>query len=322
MKKIRIYIAGHNGMVGSSLVRLLEKKKNITIIKEDKRNLDLINQSSVKYFFEKKKIDQVYLSSAKVGGIYANSIYPAQFIYENIMIEANIIHSAFLTGVKKLLFLGSSCIYPKNSKHPIQENELLKGLLEQTNEPYAVAKIAGIKLCESYNRQYKKLGIDYRSIMPCNIYGTKDKYDPLNSHVIPALIRRFHEAKINKIKEIAVWGTGKPKREFLFVDDLARACVHIMNIKKNLYEQNTEPMCSHINVGCGEEITIKDLSEKIKNIVGYNGKILFDNTKPDGTKRKLMSNQRITKLGWRFRINLDNGLKKTYKDFLNRQCKL
>ena len=322
MKKIRIYIAGHNGMVGSSLVRLLERKKNITIIKEDKRNLDLINQSSVKYFFKKKKIDQVYLSSAKVGGIYANSTYPAQFIYENIMIEANIIHSAFLTGVKKLLFLGSSCIYPKNSKHPIKENELLKGLLEQTNEPYAVAKIAGIKLCESYNRQYKKLGIDYRSIMPCNIYGTKDKYDPLNSHVIPALIRRFHEAKINKIKEIVVWGTGKPKREFLFVDDLARACVHIMNINKNLYEQNTEPMCSHINVGCGEEITIKDLSEKIKNIVGYDGKILFDNTKPDGTKRKLMSNQRITKLGWRFRINLDNGLKKTYKDFLNRQCKL
>ena len=258
MKKIRIYIAGHNGMVGSSLVRLLERKKNITIIKEDKRNLDLINQSSVKYFFKKKKIDQVYLSSAKVGGIYANSTYPAQFIYENIMIEANIIHSAFLTGVKKLLFLGSSCIYPKNSKHPIKENELLKGLLEQTNEPYAVAKIAGIKLCESYNRQYKKLGIDYRSIMPCNIYGTKDKYDPLNSHVIPALIRRFREAKINKIKEIVVWGTGKPKREFLFVDDLARACVHIMNINKNLYEQNTEPMCSHINVGCGEEITIKD----------------------------------------------------------------
>jgi GDP-L-fucose synthase len=314
--KIKIFIAGHNGMVGSALFRLL-KKQDIDLIIKEKKELNLLNQKQVNFFFKSQKIDQVYLAAAKVGGIYANNFYPADFIYENLMIQNNIIHNAFLNGVKKILFLGSSCIYPKNSNQPIKEDILLSGKLEATNEPYAIAKIAGIKMCESYNRQYKKKnGIDYRCIMPTNLYGPKDNYHPENSHVIPGLIYRFHQAKKKNLKSIAIWGTGKPKREFLYVDDLARASIFLMNLDKKIYERHISPMCSHINVGSGLDLTIKDLAENIKEIVGYKGNIKFDTNKPDGVSRKLLNSDLINKLGFIPTTSLKDGLRKTYKDFL------
>mgnify|MGYP001432193726 CR=1 FL=1 len=317
MTKPKIFIAGHKGMVGSALFRLLETKE-VEIITKDRSQLDFLNQIEVQNFFRNERIDQVYLAAAKVGGIHANNTFPAEFIYENLMIETNIIHNAFLGKVKKLLFLGSSCIYPKNANQPMKEEELLTGKLEPTNEPYAIAKIAGIKLCESYNRQYgESHGIDYRSIMPTNLYGPGDNYHPENSHVIPALIRRFHEAKVNKLPNVMLWGTGKPKREFLFVEDMARASVHIMNIDKKVFYEHTSSMCSHINVGSGKDISIKELAEIIKNIVGYAGEINFDKKKPDGNLRKFLDSERINKLGFQSLTSFKDGLKETYNDFLN-----
>jgi len=318
MKNLRIFIAGHKGMVGSALLRQLQKK-NVEIITEEKKNLDLLNQAEVKNFFNNQNIDQVYLSAAKVGGINANNIYPAEFIYENLMIQTNVIHSAFLSGIKKLLFLGSSCIYPKNSKQPIKEEQLLEGKLEPTNEPYAIAKIAGIKMCESYNRQYgKSHGIDYRCVMPTNLYGIGDNYHPENSHVIPGLINRLHQAKINNSPSVYIWGSGTPRREFLYVEDMAEASIYVMNANHKVYYSSIEPL-GHINIGSGEEISIKELAIKIKNVVRYNGEIKFDPTKPDGTPRKLLDTSRLNTLGWNSKVNLENGLLKTYKDFLKYQ---
>ena len=316
MSKLKIFIAGHNGMVGSALVSLL-KKQNVELITKDRKKLDLLNQNEVQNFFKSKKIDQVYLAAAKVGGIHANNIYPAEFIYENLMIEANIINSAFLNGVKKLLFLGSSCIYPKNAKNPIKEEELLTGKLEPTNEPYAIAKIAGIKMCESYNRQYgKSHNIDYRCIMPTNLYGIGDSYHPENSHVIPGLIYRFHRAKISDSPNVTIWGSGKPKRDFLYVDDMAKASIHLMNIDKKVYDDKTSSMCSHINVGSGKDLTIRELAEIVKEVVGFRGKIHFDKTKPDGIVRKFLNRKKIDSLGIKPEINLKDGLTKTYKNYI------
>lgn len=315
MQNSRIFVAGHKGMVGSALIRQLENQDNELITRE-RKELDLLNQQDVIKFFRNQKIDQVYLSAAKVGGINANNTYPAQFIYENLMIEMNIINSAFLSGVKKLLFLGSSCIYPKNAQQPIKEEFLLTGKLEPTNEPYAVAKIAGIKMCESYNRQYGEThGLDYRCVMPTNLYGLGDNYHPDNSHVIPGLINRFHEAKIKNYSSVSIWGSGTPKREFLFVEDMAEASIYIMNIDINTYQSCIRPS-SHINIGSGEEINIKELSIIIKDIVGYKGDMKFDNSKPDGTPRKLLDNSKINHLGWHAKVNLKDGLIKTYKDYL------
>ena len=317
MANTKIYVAGHKGMVGSALVRVLQKNNETNLVTKSKKELNLVNQEKVQEFFQKEKFDQVYLAAAKVGGIHANNTFPAEFIYENIMIQANIIHSAFLNKVKKLLFLGSSCIYPKIANQPIKEKELLSGKLEPTNEPYAIAKIAGIKLCESYNRQYgENYGIDYRCVMPTNLYGPGDNYHPENSHVIPALIRRFHEAKVNNLQTVNVWGSGKPKREFLFVDDLADASVHVMNLDKSIFDNHIKPMCSHINVGSGTDLTIKELAETIKKVVDYEGQINFDSTKPDGNPRKLIDSQLLNSLGWQPKINLKHGLLKAYKDFL------
>ena len=317
MKNITIFIAGHRGMVGASLFRILQKQKNVRLITRDRKDLNLIDQAEVQSFFKKEKIDQVYLAAAKVGGIYANKNFPAEFIYENIMIQTNVVHAAFLNGVKKLLFLGSSCIYPKNANQPMKEEELLSGKLEPTNEPYAIAKIAGIKLCESYNRQYgDSHGIDYRCIMPTNLYGPGDNYHLKNSHVIPALIRRFHEAKVNKELSVKIWGTGTPKREFLFVDDMARASIQVINTDKKNYEKYTEPMSRHINVGSGIDITIKELAEMIKDIVEYKGEISFDLLKPDGSPRKLLNSSRLNSIGWHAEVNLKDGLIKTYQDYL------
>jgi GDP-L-fucose synthase len=317
MEKLKIYIAGHKGMVGSALTRFFKAQNNLEIITRNKDELDLTNQLAVKNFFKTEKIDQVYLAAAKVGGIYANNNYPADFIYENLMIQSNIIHSAFLFGVKKLLFLGSSCIYPLNANQPLKEGELLSGKLEPTNEPYAIAKIAGIKLCESYNRQYSKShGVDYRSVMPTNLYGPGDNYHPINSHVIPSLIRRFHEAKASKSNTVVVWGSGKPKREFLYVDDMAIACVHFMNIDYKIFSSLVTSMSSHINIGSGEEYTIRELAEIIKEVVGYEGEIDFDKSKLDGNPQKKMDCQLAKKLGWQSKINLREGLIKTYKQFL------
>ena len=313
---LNIFVAGHKGMVGSALIRLL-KKQNVELITKDRSELDLLDQNEVQNFFKSNKIDQVYMSAAKVGGIHANNTYPADFIYENIMIQTNIIHNAFLSGVKKILFLGSSCIYPKNTNHPMKEEELLTGKLELTNEPYAIAKIAGIKMCESYNRQYgKSHSIDYRSIMPTNLYGPGDNYHPENSHVIPGLIHRFSEAKIKNLPHVTIWGTGNPKREFLYVDDMARASIHLMNLDKKKYEEHTSPTCSHINVGSGIDITVKELAENIKEVVGYNGNINFDPTKPDGSPRKFIDSKRIINLGFKHEVNLKDGLKKTYQDYI------
>ena len=315
--KSRIYVAGHTGMVGSALIRQLKISGYKNFITRTHDQLDLTSQKKVDEFFKNENIDQVFIAAAKVGGIYSNNSFPAEYIYNNIMIQTNIIHAAFKFGIKKLLFLGSSCIYPKLSKQPMDESLLLSGKLEPTNEPYAIAKIAGIKICESYNRQYGlSHNIDYRALMPTNLYGPGDKYDLENSHVIPSLILRFHIAKLNKLPFVNIWGTGKSKREFLFVDDLAKASVHIMNIPKNIFEKNIRPMCAHINVGSGEEITIKELSKKIKNIVGYAGQIKFDENKLEGVKRKLLDSNKIKKLGWRSEIKLGEGLSKTYEEFL------
>ena len=317
MVQPKIFVAGHKGMVGSAIVRLL-KNQDVKIIKKDRTELDLINQGSVKKFFEHEKVDQVYLAAAKVGGIHANNSYPADFIYENLMVQSNVIHSAFLNGVKKLLFLGSSCIYPKNANQPMKEDELLTGKLEPTNEPYAIAKITGIKMCESYNRQYgKSHGVDYRSIMPTNLYGPGDNYHPENSHVIPGLIYRFHKAKINNLESVTIWGTGTPKREFLYVDDLAQAAIHVMNVDKKIYNEQISSENNHINVGSEQELTIKELAETIKEVVGFEGKINFDKTKPNGTLRKLLDSQRINSLGFKPEMSLKKGLIKTYQDFVS-----
>jgi GDP-L-fucose synthase len=316
MTKPKIFIAGHNGMVGSALVRLL-KDQNVEIIKKDRKELDLLNQDNVYNFFKNEKIDKVYLAAAKVGGIHANNTFRADFIYQNLMIQTNVIHSAFLNGVKKLLFLGSSCIYPKNTNQPIKEEALLTGKIESTNEPYAIAKIAGIKMCENYNRQYgKSHNIDYRSVMPTNLYGPGDNYHPENSHVIPGLIYRFHHSKINNLPEVMVWGTGTPKREFLFVDDMADASIYIMNLDKKIYEEQIQTI-SHINIGSGWDLSIKDLAETIKEVVGYKGKINFNPNKSDGSPKKLIDSSRLNSFGWKPKTNLKDGLIKTYNDFIN-----
>jgi len=312
----KIYIAGHRGMVGAAIVRVLHSQSRTNLITRTHAELDLTNQAAVQEFFALEKPDQVYLAAAKVGGIHANSTYPAEFIYQNLMIEANVIHAAFQNGVKKLLFLGSSCIYPRNAQQPMREEALLTGQLEPTNEPYAMAKIAGIKLCESYNRQYgENHGIDYRSVMPTNLYGPGDNYHPENSHVIPALIRRFHEAKVKTAPCVTIWGTGEPKREFLYVDDMARACVHLMNLDKTIYDQHTKPMCSHINVGTGTDMNIRKLADTIKEVVGYEGEIKFNPGKPDGAPRKLIDSSMINILGWVYKVRLKEGLVMAYEDF-------
>ena len=309
----KIFVAGHRGMVGSAIVRQLEASGHTNIITRTRSELDLTNQQAVVDFFQSEKIEQVYLAAAKVGGIVANNTYPADFIYENLMIQCNIIHSGHLCDIQQLLFLGSSCIYPKLAEQPMSETALLTGTLEETNEPYAVAKIAGIKLCESYNRQY---GRDYRSVMPTNLYGAHDNFHPENSHVIPALIRRFHEAKLNGVKEVIAWGSGKPMREFLYVDDMAAASIHVMNLDKTIYDENTEPMLSHINVGTGVDCTIRELVETVAKVVGFKGDIKFDATKPDGAPRKLMNVDRLRYLGWSSSVELEYGLRMTYQWYL------
>lgn len=315
----KIYVAGHRGMVGSAIVRNLKARGFTNIITRTHAELDLTNQAAVKDFFETEKPDQVYLAAAKVGGIYANNTFPAEFIYQNLMMEANVIHQAFVSGVKKLLFLGSSCIYPKLAPQPMSEDALLTGKLEPTNEPYAIAKIAGIKLCESYNRQYgQSHGIDYRSVMPTNLYGPGDNYHPENSHVIPALIRRFHEAKVNTLPEVVIWGTGTPRREFLYVDDMAAASVFVMDLDKKTYDQQTDPMQSHINVGFGNDVTIAELANAVGAAVGYEGKISFDVSKPDGTPRKWMDSSKLNKLGWQAKVSLEEGLLAAYAEMLER----
>jgi len=309
----KIYVAGHQGMVGSSIVRILKEKGYSNIISRMHKQLDLTNQAEVNQFFEEEKPEQVYLAAAKVGGILANDSYPAEFIYINLMIEANVIHAAYKSGVKKLLFLGSSCIYPKLAMQPMSEESLLLGHLEATNEPYAIAKISGIKLCESYNRQY---GVDYRSVMPTNLYGPGDNYHPENSHVIPSLIRRFHEAKMNGSASVTIWGSGKPRREFLYVDDMAEASVFVMELDKKKYQSQIEIMRSHLNIGFGSDITIHELAMTIKKVTEFDGDIQFDSTRPDGSPQKLMDSARINELGWRVKTDLESGLIKAYQDFL------
>lgn len=314
----KIYVAGHLGMVGSAIIRLLQARGFNNIVTRTHSDLDLTNQEHVRLFFELERPEQVYLAAAKVGGIYANNAYPAEFIYQNLMIEANVINQSFESGVKKLLFLGSSCIYPKLASQPMAEDALLTGQLEPTNEPYAIAKIAGIKLCESYNRQYGfSHGIDFRSVMPTNLYGPGDNYHSENSHVIPALIRRFHEAKEKSFKEVVIWGTGTPMREFLYVDDMAAAAVFIMELGKDVYDAHTEPMLSHINIGFGSDVTINDLAILIAKTVGYKGKITFDIRRPDGAPKKLMNIDKIINMGWHPIINLKDGLALTYQDYLS-----
>lgn len=309
----KIYIAGHNGLVGSAILRLLEKKGFKNILIRTRKELDLTNQQNVYNFFKNEKPNYVILAAAKVGGIHANNTYPADFIYENLMIEANVINSAYQNNVKRLLFLGSTCIYPKSVKQPMQEKALLTDVPEPTNEPYALAKIAGIKLCESYNRQY---GTDFRSVMPTNLYGINDNFHLENSHVIPGLMRRFHEAKVNNHDEVKVWGSGNAMREFLYVDDMAEASIFVLELEKKLYLENTEPMLSHINVGTGKDITIRELAEIMKEVVGFQGKLFFDTSKPDGTPRKLIDVSRLSNMGWSYKTNLKDGLDKTYEWFL------
>lgn len=312
----RIFVAGHNGMVGSALVRKLRENQNVEIVTRDRQELDLLSQHAVNTFFESERIDQVYLAAAKVGGIHANNTYPADFIYQNLIIECNIINAAHCNDINDLLFLGSSCIYPREVSQPMHESALLTGVLESTNEPYAVAKIAGIKLCESYNRQY---GRDYRSVMPTNLYGYNDNFHAENSHVIPALIRRFHSAHLENANMVTVWGSGNPKREFLFVDDMATASIHVMNLSKKLYAKNISPMLSHINVGTGVDCTIRELAETIASVVGFKGQINFDASKPDGTPRKLMNVERLSSMGWKWSTSLQEGLALTYDWFLQNQ---
>ena len=318
----KIYIAGHRGMVGAAIVRelLVQGHPADHIITRSRAELDLTDQAAVRAFFTSERLDQVYLAAAKVGGILANNTYPAEFIYQNLMIQANIVEAAFQSGVKKLLFLGSSCIYPQQAAQPMREEALLTGTLEPTNEPYAIAKIAGIKLCESYNRQYgQSHGVDYRSLMPTNLFGPGDNYHPENSHVIPALIRRFHEAKVNHEPNVTIWGTGTPRREFLYVDDMASASVHVMNLPKAAFSQHIRPMLSHINLGSGYDITIKELAKNIAKVVNYTGDISLDPSKPDGTPRKLMDSARINALGWQAEVDLVTGLEKSYQDFIKNQ---
>lgn len=317
MKK-RVFVAGHQGMVGSAIVRALKKAGDAEIITRTRSELDLLDQAAVFRFFNQNAVDEVYLAAAKVGGIWANNTYPAEFIYQNLIIEANIIHGAFQAGVRKLLFLGSSCIYPKLAEQPIAESSLLQGALEPTNEPYAIAKIAGIKLCESYNRQY---GTDYRSVMPTNLYGINDNFHPENSHVVPALLRRFHEAKMQDLPSVTVWGSGSPMREFLYVDDMAGACLHVMNLPKEVYGEHVLPMSSHINVGTGKDCTIRELANTIARAVGYRGDILWDTSKPDGTPRKLLDVGLLKRLGWQYSVELDEGIERTYQWFLQNQEK-
>jgi len=313
----KIYVAGHGGMVGSAIVRNLKSKGYNNIIGRSHHELDLTNQLAVKNFFEKERPQQVYLAAAKVGGIHANNTYPAEFIYDNLMVQNNVIHQAFLSGVKKLLFLGSSCIYPRLAPQPMREDALLTGKLEPTNEPYAIAKIAGIKMCESYNRQYgSSHNVDYRSVMPTNLYGPGDNYHPENSHVIPALLRRFHEAKVNNAAEVVIWGTGNPRREFLFVDDMAAASVFVMALSKERYVEQVEPMQSHINVGFGSDVSIAELAHAVAKVTGYDGEIRFDSSKPDGAPRKWMSSTLLNKMGWEPKIGLEDGLKTAYKEML------
>jgi len=309
----RIYVAGHRGLVGTAIIRNLEKRGINNIITRTHSELDLTNQEQVQTFFKNEKPEYVILAAAKVGGIHANDTYPAEFIYQNLMIEANVIDSAYQNDVNRLLFLGSSCIYPKAVEQPMREDALLTGVLEPTNEPYAIAKIAGIKLCESYNRQY---GTDYRSVMPTNLYGEGDNFHPENSHVIPALMRRFHEAKETKQDEVVVWGSGNPKREFLHVDDMAAASVYVLELDNKIYEENTSPMLSHINVGTGIDCTIREMAETMKKVVGFEGKLTFDSSKPDGSPRKLMDVSRLKNLGWQAEITLEKGLRSTYDWYL------
>ncbi|MDC1307036.1 GDP-L-fucose synthase [Pseudomonadales bacterium] len=315
-KKTRIFVAGHLGMVGSAIMRQLLKRADYEVLTRSRNELNLMSQIDVCDFFRKHDIDQVYLAAAKVGGIVANNTYPAEFIYENLMIQSNVIHSAHISGVQKLLFLGSSCIYPKVAEQPMPESALLTASLETTNEPYAIAKIAGIKLCESYNRQY---GRDYRSVMPSNLFGPNDNFHRENSHVIPALMRRFHDAKVNDSQEVLAWGTGNPKREFLYVDDMAEASIHVMELEYSVYSENTEPMLSHINVGTGVDCTIRELVETIAKVVGYNGIISFDASKPDGPARKMMDVSRLKSLGWQYDVSLEDGLARSYSWFLENQ---
>jgi GDP-L-fucose synthase len=326
-QQAKIYVAGHRGMVGSAIVKHLQSNVIASdarqsmppaiIITRTHAELDLTNQAAVQAFFKQEKPSQVYLAAAKVGGIHANNTYPADFIYQNLMMQANVIEAAFQNGVQKLLFLGSSCIYPRQAPQPMSESALLTGPLEPTNEPYAIAKIAGIKLCESYNRQYgTSHGVDYRSVMPTNLYGPGDNYHPENSHVIPALIRRFHEAKASHAPKVTIWGTGTPSREFLYVDDMAAASVHVMNLPKATYDQHTSAMQSHINVGFGSDITIAELARTVGQVVGYQGQIDFDTNKPDGPPRKLMDSSRLNALGWQAQVGLQDGLALAYQDFL------
>jgi len=315
----KVYVAGHRGMVGSALVRQLQARGDCEVVVRTHRELDLTDQAAVAGFMQAEKPDVVILAAAKVGGIWANNTYPAEFIYENLMIESNIVHQAYRSGVKRLLFLGSSCIYPKLAAQPMREDALLTGVLEATNEPYAVAKIAGIKLCESYNRQY---GVDYRSVMPTNLYGPNDNFHPENSHVIPAMMRRFHEAKLSDAPEVVVWGSGKPMREFLHVDDMAAASLFVLELDGAAYQANTTPMLSHINVGTGTDVTIRELAETMAKVVGFKGQIGFDTTKPDGTPRKLMDVSRLADMGWRASIDLEQGLRDTYAWFLAHETEL
>ena len=313
----RIYVAGHRGLVGSAIVRVLRAQGHTDIVTRTHRELELTDQAQVREFFRHEAIDQVYLAAARVGGIHANNTYPAVFIYDNMMVQANVVHEAWRAGVKKLLFLGSSCIYPRLAAQPIREEYLMNGILEPTNEPYAMAKIAGIKLCESYNRQY---GTDYRSVMPTNLYGPGDNYHPENSHVIPALLRRFHEAKAGGAPEVVIWGSGKPMREFLYVDDMAAASVYVMNLAPEVYAANTDPMHSHINVGTGQDVTIAELARLVGETVGYRGRIVFDASKPDGTPRKLLDVSKLAALGWRASTPLAEGLRRAYDAFLALQA--
>ena len=315
----RIFVSGHRGMVGSAICRQLEKKSDVEIITCNREELDLCDQLAVHEFMKSAKPDEVILAAAKVGGIHANNTYPAEFIYQNLQIQNNVIHAAHTNDVQKLLFLGSSCIYPRAVEQPMKEVALLTGILEPTNEPYAIAKIAGIKMCESYNRQH---GRDYRSVMPTNLYGPGDNYHPENSHVVPALIRRFHEAKENGHEEVVVWGSGAPMREFLYVDDMAEASLFVHNLEHTIYANNTEPMLSHINVGTGVDVTIKELAQTIKDVVGFSGELIFDISKPDGTMRKLMDVATLCELGYVAPTSLRSGLGLAYSDFLKNRSEL